>query len=148
MESISNALSKRHKAISKKTASVSLDRSVDVKDGVDFERLDLEIRFLVPPGAALHFTAWEDSILWLCMRKITKRTGLDFKVEFHTEAWETPAEVIVERLETTMALRPPSGTENRAHLVDKIRSVWSFANADQQSGKGSKHRGHREQDCR
>ena len=96
LRSLAEAILRRRKAFRHKSDRFALDRGVDRRDGLAFERLDLSLTRL---RRDFHFTFWEDALAWISIRQVHPKKGV---IGFHTEIWDIPAKVVVARLESTI----------------------------------------------
>jgi len=135
LRAVADAIAKRRKALSHHRESLVIERGVDERGGVTFERLDLEIGFLGRPRTALHFTAWEDSSAWVCLSRHKTKVGYIFKIELHTNLWNLDALEIVRRIESTIALEPLEVRELSPEEEERIRAVWSSTERPPPKGK-------------
>lgn len=99
LRSLAEAILRRRKAFRHKSDRFALDRGVDRRDGLAFERLDLSLTRL---RRDFHFTFWEDALAWISIRQVHPKKGVIVNVGFHTEIWDIPAKVVVARLESTI----------------------------------------------
>jgi hypothetical protein len=99
LRSLAEAIRRRRKAIRHKADHFALERGVDRRDGVAFERLDLSLTRL---RRDFHFTFWEDALAWISVRQVHPKKGVIVNIGFHTEIWDVPANVVVARLESTI----------------------------------------------
>ena len=101
LRGIADAILKRRKAIRYKTDRFAMDRGVDRKEGLTFERLDLSVE---RHRRDYEFTFWEDSVAWIWARQVHPKKGTLFKFGFHAEVWNLPAKVVVARIESTILM--------------------------------------------
>jgi hypothetical protein len=125
LRSLNAALLRRRKAILNHLKRLDLHRGWDERNNIAFERMDLEMQFLAPPGTSLRFTAWEDSMAWVSVRQLKKKVGWKFRVEFHTDLWDIAPGDIVHRIEATMALRPSCVRTAIPEDEDRLKRVWT-----------------------
>jgi len=127
LKAIADALGRRQKAIRYRVETPTLDRGIDERDGIRFERLNLILKFGLPHGARLHFTAWEDSQGWICLLRYQNKLGRTFKLELYPELWDLDGPEIVRRIEATMTQRPDHDGKLSPDEEEQVRAIWSSA---------------------
>ena len=124
LRAIADALARRRKALRYGSKSLILDRGVDERNGVRFERLNLEWRFGLG-DCRLQFTAWEDSQGWLCLLRHKKKVGWAFKLELRPELWDLDGPEIVQRIEAMRTHMPDHDGKADPEEEERIRKIWS-----------------------
>lgn len=114
LKSLHQAILKRRRAIRHQAGSFERRRDVETSDGVEFERLELD---LVSTRGRVSFRFWEDLSAWICVFRDTKKGRL--KRVVHCELWDLGPKDVVARLEASLLASPED--------PDALREIWKTA---------------------
>ncbi len=131
LNAISDAFSRRSKAINHKSSSRSVTRTVE-HDGT--ERLDIDVRTFAVCNIRL--SVWNTNQMWFraCESNSPRQGGWKSVVAFHGDIARLEPATIIELLEESMILAHSS---EPIALLEEFRQLWSEVQPYDQTCRGS-----------